>query len=107
MKRLSPGKALQKQTNSLSKGPQVTSIMPTKPYLIKKPPKYVHRIPPFQNKQVLKDLIQLVQFKYGRVVMVTYWVDHSPSRGFPKRTLSKSCKEYEVDRGVTSGHGVS
>jgi hypothetical protein len=39
--------------------------------------------------------------------MVTYWVDHSPSQGvFPKKTLSNSCKEHEVDGGVTSGHGV-
>jgi hypothetical protein len=40
--------------------------------------------------------------------MVTYWVDHSPSQGvFPRRTLFKPRKEYEVDGGVTSGHGVS
>jgi hypothetical protein len=40
--------------------------------------------------------------------MVTYWVDHSPSQGvFPKRTLSMSCKEYEVNGGVTSRNGVS
>jgi hypothetical protein len=91
-----------------SKGPKVTSIMPSKPYLIKEPPKHVHKIPPFQNKQMLKDLIQLAKFKYGKVVMVTYWVDHLPSQGvFPKRTLSKSCKEDEVDGGVSSGHGVS
>jgi hypothetical protein len=69
------------------------NIMPSKPYLIKEPPKHVHQIPPFQNKQMLKDLIQLAKFKYGRVVMVPYWVDHSPSQGvFPKKTLSKSCK---------------
>jgi hypothetical protein len=84
------------------------SIMPSKPYLIKEPPKHVHQIPPFRNKQMLKDLIKLAKFMYGRVVMVTYWVDHSPSQGvFPKRTLSKPCKEYEVDGDVTYGHGVS
>jgi hypothetical protein len=25
---------------------------------------------------------------------------------FPKKNLSKSCSEYEVDGGVTFGHGV-
>jgi hypothetical protein len=82
--------------------------MPSKPYLITEPPKHVHEIPPFQNKQMLKDLIQVAKFKYGRVVMVTYWVDHSKIQGvFPKWTLSKSCKEYEVDGGVNFWHGVS
>jgi hypothetical protein len=46
------------------------NIMPSKPYLIKEPPEHVHQIPPFQNKQMLKDLIQLAKFKYGRVVKV-------------------------------------
>jgi hypothetical protein len=56
---------------------------------------------------MLKDLIKFVKFKYGRVVMVPYWVDQSPSQGvFPKNTLSKSCSEYEVDGGVPFGHGV-
>jgi hypothetical protein len=69
------------------------SCQVSQPYLIKEPPKHVHQIPPFQNKQMLKDLKQLAKFKYGRVVMVPYWVDHSPSQGvFPKKTLSKSCK---------------
>ena len=39
--------------------------------------------------------------------MVPYWVDQSPSQGmFPKKILSKSCNEYEVDGGVNFGHGV-
>jgi hypothetical protein len=30
--------------------------------------------------------------------MVPYWVGEFPSQGvFPKKTLSKSCSEYEVD----------
>jgi hypothetical protein len=29
---------------------------------------------------MLKDLMQLAKFRYGRVVMVTYWVNHSPSK---------------------------
>jgi hypothetical protein len=56
---------------------------------------------------MLKDLIKFAKFKYGRVVMVPYWIDQSPSRGvFPKKTLSKSCNEYVVDGGMTFGHGV-
>jgi hypothetical protein len=56
---------------------------------------------------MLKDLIKFSKFKYGRVFMVPYWVDQSPSQGmFPKKTLSKSCKEYEVNVGMTFGHGV-
>jgi hypothetical protein len=39
--------------------------------------------------------------------MVPCWIDQSPSQGvFPKKTLSKSCSEYEVDGGVTFGYGV-
>jgi hypothetical protein len=50
----------------------------------------MHQIPPFQNKQMLKDLTQLSKFKYGRVVMVTYWVYNSQSQGvLPKKTLYK------------------
>jgi hypothetical protein len=42
--------------------------------------------------------MQLAKFRYGRVVMVTYWVSHSSSqRVFPRWTLSKSCKEGEMD----------
>jgi hypothetical protein len=38
--------------------------------------------------------------------MVPYWVFQSPSQGvFPKKTLSKSCSEYEVDGGMSFGHG--
>jgi hypothetical protein len=56
---------------------------------------------------MLKDLIKFSKFKYGRVVMVPYWVDQSPFQGvFPKKTLSKSCSDYEVDWGKTFGHGV-
>jgi hypothetical protein len=51
------------------------NIMPSKPYLIKEPPKHVHQIPPFQNKQMLKDLIQFSKFRYGRGVIVPYWVN--------------------------------
>jgi hypothetical protein len=81
--------------------------MPVKPHLIKEPPKHVHQIPPFQNKQMPKDLIKFAKFKCGRVVMVLYWVDQSTSQGvFPKKTLSKSCSEYKVDGGMTFGHGV-
>jgi hypothetical protein len=33
--------------------------------------------------------------------MVPYWVSQSPSQGmFPKRNLSKSCSECEVDFGA-------
>jgi hypothetical protein len=39
--------------------------------------------------------------------MVPYWVGQSPSQGrIPKKTLSKSCSEYEVDWGSNFGHGV-
>jgi hypothetical protein len=56
---------------------------------------------------MLKDLITFSKFKYGRVVMVPYWVDQSPIQGvFPKKTLSKSCSEYEVNGGMNFGHGV-
>jgi hypothetical protein len=38
--------------------------------------------------------------------MVPYWVSQSPSQGmFPKKTLSRSCDEYEVDWGNTLGMG--
>jgi hypothetical protein len=48
------------------------------------------------------------KFKYGRVVMVSYSVNQSPSQGvFPKKILSKSCNEYEVDGVKAFGHGVS
>jgi hypothetical protein len=81
--------------------------MPSKPYLIKEPPKHVHQIPPFQTKQILKDLIKFAKFKYGRVVMAPYWVGQSPTQGkFPKKALSRSCSECEVDGGMTFGHGV-
>jgi hypothetical protein len=56
---------------------------------------------------MLKFLIQFYKFKYGRVVMVPYWVDQSQSQGmFPKKTLSKSCNEYDLDGGMNFGHGV-
>jgi hypothetical protein len=56
---------------------------------------------------MLKDLMKFAKFKYVRVVMVSYWVGQSPSQGvFSKKTLSKSCSEYEVDWGSTFGHGV-
>jgi hypothetical protein len=56
---------------------------------------------------MLKDLINFSKFRYGRVVMVPYWVGQSPSQGmFPKKTLSRPCSEYEVDGGSTFGHGV-
>jgi hypothetical protein len=55
---------------------------------------------------MLKDLIKFVKFKYGKVVMVPCWVGQSPSQGmFPKKTLSRPCSEYEVDEGITFGHG--
>jgi hypothetical protein len=39
--------------------------------------------------------------------MVPYWVGQSPSQGmFPKKTLSRSCSECEVDGGMIFGHGV-
>jgi hypothetical protein len=39
--------------------------------------------------------------------MVPYWVSQFPSQGmFPKRNLSKSCSECEVDWGKTSRCGV-
>jgi hypothetical protein len=51
--------------------------------------------------------MQLAKFRYGRVVMVTYWVSHSLSQGvFPRWTFCKPCKEDEVDGGKTFGHGV-
>jgi len=81
--------------------------MPSKSHLIKEPLKHVHQIPPFQTKQMLKDLVNLAKFRYGRVVMVPYWVGQSLSQGmFPKKTLSKTCSEYEVDGGRTFWHGV-
>jgi len=56
---------------------------------------------------MLKDLIKFAKFKYGRVVMVPYWVDQSPSQGiFPKETLSKSCNENDANGGMDFGHGV-
>jgi hypothetical protein len=50
--------------------------MPSKSHLINEPPKQVYQIPPFQIKQILKDLIKFSKFRYGRGVMVTYWVGH-------------------------------
>ena len=79
MENISPSKVLQRQTSMPSKGPQVTCIMPSNPYLIKEPLKRVHEIPPFQTKQILKELIQFSKFTYGRVVMVPYWVNQSQS----------------------------
>jgi hypothetical protein len=38
--------------------------------------------------------------------MVPYWVDQSPSRVFPKKTISKSCNESKVDGGMNFGYGV-
>jgi hypothetical protein len=56
---------------------------------------------------MLKDLIKFAKLKYGRVFMVLYWVDQSLSQGvFPKKTLSNSHSEYEVDGVNTFGHGV-
>jgi hypothetical protein len=56
---------------------------------------------------MIKDLIKFAKFKYGRVVMVPYWVGQSPSQGvFSKKNLSKSCSEYEVDGGMTFDHRV-
>jgi hypothetical protein len=40
--------------------------------------------------------------------MVSYWVGQSPSQGmFPKKNLSRSCNECEVDWGKILGHGVT
>jgi hypothetical protein len=56
---------------------------------------------------MLKDLIKFSKFRYGRGVMVPYWVGQSPSQEmFPNKTLSRSCNEYEVYWGNTLGHGV-
>jgi hypothetical protein len=56
---------------------------------------------------MLKDLINFAKFRYGRGVMMPYWVGQSPSPGmFPKKTLPRSCNEYEVDWRKTLGHGV-
>jgi hypothetical protein len=41
----------------------------------------VHKILPFQNKHILKDLIKFVKFRYARGVVVPYWVTNSSSRG--------------------------
>jgi hypothetical protein len=39
--------------------------------------------------------------------MVSYWIDQSLSQGmFAKKTLFKPCSKYEVDEGLTFGHGV-
>jgi len=39
--------------------------------------------------------------------MVPYWVDQYPSKGvFSKKTLYKSCSEYEVDGGMNFGNGI-
>jgi hypothetical protein len=81
--------------------------MPSKSHLIKEPHKQVHQILPFQIKQMLKYLIKIFKFRYGRGVMVPYWVGQSPIQGmFPKKTLSISCNEYEVDWENNHGHGV-
>ena len=37
----------------------------------------MHKKPPHQIKQVLKEPMQLAKFRYGRVDKVTYWVDIS------------------------------
>jgi hypothetical protein len=63
------------QTSMPSKGPQVRSIIPSKSYLIKKSLKHVHQISPFPNKQMLKALIRLAKFKYGRSVINPYWLN--------------------------------
>jgi hypothetical protein len=56
-------------------GSKSHNIMPSKPYIINELPKHVHQIPPFQNKHMLKDLIQFGKFRYGRGVIVPYWVN--------------------------------
>jgi hypothetical protein len=67
----------------------------------------VYQISPFQIKQMLKDLISFAKFRYGRGVMVPYWVGQSPIQGmFPKKTLSRSCNEYEVDLRRLLGIGL-
>jgi hypothetical protein len=55
--------------------------MSSNPHLIKEPPKLVHLIPPFQNKQMLKDLIQLAKFRYGRGVIVPLLGEPIPQVG--------------------------
>jgi hypothetical protein len=56
---------------------------------------------------MFKDIINFAKFRYGRGFKVPYWVGQSPSQGmFPKKTLSRSCNEYEVDLGKTLGNGV-
>jgi hypothetical protein len=81
--------------------------MRSHPHLIKEPPKQAHQVLLFQIKQILKDLINVSQFRYGRDVMVPYWVSQFPSQGlFPKNTLFTPCSEYEVDGGSTTRHGV-
>jgi hypothetical protein len=40
-------------------------------------------------------------------ILTPYWVGQSPSQGmFPKKTISKSYSEYEVDWRSTFGHGA-
>jgi hypothetical protein len=64
-----PSKVLQRQVNSPSKGLKSNVSCQVKSHLIQEPPKHVHQ-KPFQIKQVLKDPMQLVKFRYGRVVII-------------------------------------
>jgi hypothetical protein len=56
---------------------------------------------------MLKDLTKFPKFKYGRVVMMLYWVGQPTCQGvFPKKTLSRPYSEYEMDGGKTFGTGA-
>jgi hypothetical protein len=69
------------KTNRITlQGSTSHNIMPSKPYL--------------QNKQMFKDLIQFSKFRYGRGAIISYWVNQFL---FPRRILSRSCSECEVD----------
>jgi hypothetical protein len=101
------GKVVQRKTSIPSKGPQVQHIIPSKPHLIQKPPKNVHEVLPFKIKKMLKDVISFSKFRYGRGVMLLYWVSQSQcQRIFPNKTLYRSYDDYEVDWGKIFRNGV-
>jgi hypothetical protein len=78
-------KVLQRQKSAPLQVSQVKASWQVKPHLIQEPAKHVHQKLPHQIKQVLKDLMQFVKFRYGRVDKVTYWVNRFSSQGmFPR-----------------------
>ena len=95
------------KTNKYALQGSTSHMNQSKPHLIREPLEHVHQNPPFQIKQMLKDLINFAKFRYGRGVKVPYWVGQSPSQGcFPRRTYLSHVVSVRWIQGKTSRHGV-